>query len=220
MIFYQSAKYAVPSWKAQGSWCDVGKYSIPSSCILLHVPSYTNLDGAYVFKIHSGYYGQTILDGQNILELTYFRGSMWNGDMQASIAIFLDRQASRKQFEALRMIFSGKAGGFMGQFTNLVRNHPRLNFVSTSIDVADDFSYWAAELPKKIVTEVEALIGPQRVEASYEFPAIREDKGKAALNTVTTMGGGTTDSSNTSEAYRRIKKAILTRHITFNWSGP
>jgi len=219
MIFYQSAKDNIPSWKVQGGWCDVGKQSIPSSCMLLHVPSYTNLDGVYVYKIHSGYYEKTILDGLNILELTYFRGSMWSGDIQASIAIFLDNQANRKQLEALRTIFSGKAGGFRRQFAKLVRDHPGLNFISTSIDVADDFTYWSAELPKKIVTEVEALIGPQTV-PGYGFRAIREVEGKAAMNTVTTMGSGTTDLFNTSEAYGRIKKAILGRYITFKWSGP
>ena len=219
MKFYQSVKDNVPSWKIQGGWCDVGRHSLPSSCILLHAPSYTNLDGAYVYKIRSGYYGRTSLDGLNILELAYFKGSMWKGDIQASIAIFLDNQAHRQQYEAFCAILSGKAGGFRKRYAKLVREYPGSNFVSTRIDVADDFSYWAAELPGNIVAELEALVGPQTL-AGYGLWTKREAESKSVLNTVTTMGSGTAGLFNTSERYRRIEKAILSRHINFKWSGP
>lgn len=91
--------------------------------------------------------------------------------------------------------------------------------LTTSEVFTDDFSYWAAELPEKIGTEVEALVGPQTL-SGYGLRTKRKAESKSVLNTVTTTGSGTADLSNTSERYRRIEKAILSRHRTFKWSGP
>jgi hypothetical protein len=220
MRFSQTTNENIPSWKIAGDWCDVSKRNIPTPCMFISFPSCTDCEGAFVYKIRSGYYGQTTLNGLNILELTYFKGSMWSDNLQASIAIFLDNRSHRQQFDALQMIFSGKAGGFMTRFAKLIREHPGLNFVPISINIADDLSYWNAELPEKIVTEVEALIGPQTL-PGYGLQAISESGSEMALTEIATLGSTTTDVINSSAAgYKRIRKVIMSKHITFEWSGP
>jgi hypothetical protein len=220
MRFSKMANENIPSWKIAGDWCDVSKRNIPTPSMLISFPSYTDCEGVFVYKIRSGYYGQTTLDGLNILELTYFKRNMWSGNLQASIAIFLDNRAHRQQFDALQKIFSGKAGGFMTRFAKLIREHPGLNFVPISINIADDLSYWNAKLPEKIVTEIEALIGPQAL-SDYGLRAMSELGSEMALTEIATLGSTTTDVINSSEAgYKRIRKAIMSKHIAFEWSGP
>jgi hypothetical protein len=65
------------------------------------------------YHIKNGPYGQTTLDGLNILALGYFKGNIWAGETKFDCAFFFYERADEKQREALKMIFSGKAGGFM-----------------------------------------------------------------------------------------------------------
>jgi len=39
---------------------------------------------------------------------------------RVNMAIFFDEKANEKQREALNMIFSGRAGGFMAEFAKLI----------------------------------------------------------------------------------------------------
>ena len=43
----------------------------------------------------------------------YFKGNIWAGEIKFDGGFFFDERADEKQREALKMIFSGKAGGFM-----------------------------------------------------------------------------------------------------------
>jgi hypothetical protein len=215
-----SVRDNIPTWKVSGDWFDVCKRNLPSPCIFIHYPSYGDCDGIFAYHIKNGYYGQTTLDGLNILVLTYFQGNFWAGNTKASIAIFLDKKADQQQWEAMQMIFSGKAGGFMAQFAKLIGAHHGVNFTPISIDIADDLSYWSAELPEKVMAEVEALIGPltppgKRVQA---FNAPGSELGPG---TVVTWGRVTSDEGNPSDVgYKRIRRGRLSKHISFEWSGP
>jgi hypothetical protein len=50
----------------------------------------------------------------------YFKGNIWAGDTKFDCAFFVDERADERQREALKMIFTGKAGGFMAEFAKLV----------------------------------------------------------------------------------------------------
>jgi hypothetical protein len=58
------------------------------------------------------------------------------------------------------MVFSGKAGGFMSEFANLVQDVKGPEFAPIKFEVSDDLSHWSAEIPGKIVAKAEALSGP------------------------------------------------------------
>ena len=58
------------------------------------------------------------------------------------------------------MIFSGKAGGFIAEFAKLVREVKGMNFAPIKFEIADDLSYWSAEIPGKVLAKAEALSGP------------------------------------------------------------
>ena len=51
-------------------------------------------DGVLAYHIKNGIYGQTQLDGLNVLVLSYFKGNIWDGETKAT----------EEQREALHMI--------------------------------------------------------------------------------------------------------------------
>jgi hypothetical protein len=86
----------------------------------LQTPTHGDCDAVLAYHIKKGIYGQTQLDGLNVLALSYFRGNIWAGVTKAIISIFFDEKANQEQREALNMIFGGKAGGFMAEFTKII----------------------------------------------------------------------------------------------------
>jgi hypothetical protein len=69
------------------------------------------------YRINSGNYGETPLNGLNLLMVGSFKGNAWQGESKdARMSFFFDERGNEKQREALQMIFRGKAGGFMAEF--------------------------------------------------------------------------------------------------------
>jgi hypothetical protein len=111
------------------------------------------------YHIKNGYYGETSLDGLNVLALSYFKGNVWAGETKVSIASFVDERANQQQREALQMIFTGKAGGFIAEFAKLIEDMRGMNFAPIRFEVAFDLFYWSAEIPGKVIAKAEALSG-------------------------------------------------------------
>ena len=188
----------VTYWKVSGDWFDVCKCNIPCPCTYAETPSYGDCDGVLAYHIRSGHYGQIPLDGLNVLALSYFKGNIWTGEAKASIGLFFDEKANSQQREALQMIFSGKAGGFMAEFAKLVQDVRGVEYAPIKFDVSEDLSYWRAEIPGKVVAKAEALTGPmtpqgKRVQTinapgSETGPGTVATWGKAITNKVDAMG--------------------------------
>jgi hypothetical protein len=95
------------------------------------------------------------LDGLNALGLVYFKGNIWAGNTKMSLAFYFDDRANQQQRDALQMVFSGKAGGFMADLANLIGDVRGTDFAPIKFDIADDLSYWSAEIPGKVVAKAE-----------------------------------------------------------------
>ena len=54
------------------------------------------------------------------MALADFKGNIWASNTKANIAAFFDDRADEKQRDSLKMIFTGKAGGFMDEFAKLI----------------------------------------------------------------------------------------------------
>ena len=207
----------IPDWKVFGDWFDVCKCSIPCPCVFAQTPSYGDCDGVLAYHIRSGYYGQIPLDGLNVLVLSYFKGNIWAGEAKASIGLFFDEKANSQQREALQMIFSGKAGGFMAEFAKL-QDVRGTEYAPIKFEVSEDLSNWSAEIPGKVVAKAEALTGPmtpqgKRVQTinapgSETGPGTVATWGKAIANEVDAMG------------FKWEWNGRSSKHIPFDWSGP
>ena len=82
-----------------------------------------------------------------MLALAYFKGNIWAGATIITVSMFFDERANQQQREALQMIFSGKAGGFMAEIANLIGEVRGIEYAPIKFEIADDLSYWSAEIP-------------------------------------------------------------------------
>jgi hypothetical protein len=71
-----AATSSIPNWKVSGDWFDVCKCNIPCPCIFAQTPTYVDCDGTMAYHINGGSYGETILDGLNVLILDSFKGNI------------------------------------------------------------------------------------------------------------------------------------------------
>ncbi|MGC2483008.1 MAG: DUF1326 domain-containing protein, partial [Nitrososphaeraceae archaeon] len=71
-----------------------------------------------------------------------------------------DSRFSNLKKEALNMIFSGKAGGFMAEIASFLGEVRGIEYAPIKFEIADDLSYWSAEIPGKVLARAEALTGP------------------------------------------------------------
>ena|SRR5688572_3469235 len=210
---------SVPMWKVSGDWFDVCKCDIPCPCIFAQAPTNGECQGVLAYHIKSGLYGDSRLDGLNVLMVGGFKGNAWAGEAKdAKMGFFFDERADEKQREALQLIFMGKAGGFMAEFAKLFGEIRGTEFAPIKFEVADDLASWSAEIPGKVVARAEALTGPmtppgKRVQlinapGSETGPGTVATWGRAAANEVDAMG------------FRWDWKGKSSKHIPFDWAGP
>lgn len=210
----------IPKWSLLGDWFDVCKCNIPCPCTFAQTPSYGDCDGVLVYHIKKGQYGEISLDELNVLVLSYFKGNIWSGNTKADIAVFFDEKANKQQRNALNMIFTGKAGGFMAEFAKLIGEVRGIEFALINFEVADDLAYWSAEIPGKVMAKGEALTGPMTPRGK-RVQTINAPGSEVGPGTVTTWGTAVIDEVNVPDVrYQWKRSGRSSKHITFNWSGP
>ena len=211
---------ATPSWNLSGDWFDVCKCNIPCPCIFAQTPTYGDCDGVLVYHIKKGQYDEIPLNGLNVLALSYFKGNIWSGNTKVDIAVFFDERANKEQRDALNMIFTGKAGGFMAEFAKLIGEVRRIEFAPIKFEIADDLAYWSAEIPGKVFAKGEALTGPMTPKGK-RVQTINAPGSEVGPGTVATWGTAVTDEVNAPEVrYQWKRSGRSSKHIPFNWSGP
>lgn len=210
----------IPKWSLSGDWFDVCKCNIPCPCTFAQTPSYGDCDGVLVYHIKKGQYGEILLDELNVLVLSYFKGNIWSGNTKAEIAVFFDERANKEQRNALNMIFTGKAGGFMAEFAKLIGEVRGIEFALINFEVADHLAYWSAEIPGKVMAKGEALTGPMTPRGK-RVQTINAPGSEVGPGTVTTWGTAVIDEVNVPDVrYQWKRSGRSSKHITFNWSGP
>jgi hypothetical protein len=208
----------IPKWKVLGDFFDVCKCNVPCPCTYAQAPSYGDCDGVLAYHVRSGQYGEASLDGLNVLGLMYFKGNIWAGETKATIGLFFDEKANPQQREALQMIFSGKAGGFMAEFAKLIENVRGMEYAPIRFEVSDDLSRWSAEIPGKVVAKAEALSGPM-TPPGKRVQTINAPGSETGPGTTATWGKAITDEVN-ALGFKWEWNGRSSKHIPFDWSGP
>jgi hypothetical protein len=126
----------IPNWKVSGDFFDVCKCNMPCPCEFAQAPTYGDCDGVLTWHIQKGQYGQLSIDGLNVLGIGSFTVNLWEGNTKVTAAFFMDEKANEQQREALQMIFTGKAGGFMGKFAKLIGDVRGLEFAPIKFEIA------------------------------------------------------------------------------------
>lgn len=173
-----------------------------------------------VYHIKKGQYGETSLDGLNVLILDSFKGNIWAGETKADLALFFDERADEDQRKVLDMIFTGKAGGLMGKFSKLFGKIRGLEYAPIQFEVAGDLGYWSAEIPGKVIARGEALTGPM-TPPDKRVQTLNPPGSEVGPGTVATWGTAVTDEVNVPEfRYQWKRSGRSSKHIAFNWTGP
>lgn len=210
----------IPKWSLSGDWFDVCNCNIPCPCTFAQTPSYDNCEGVMVYHIKKGQYGETSLDGLNVLILDSFKGNIWAGETKADLALFFDERADEDQRKVLDMIFTGKAGGLMGKFSKLFGKIRGLEYAPIQFEVAGDLGYWSAEIPGKVIARGEALTGPM-TPPDKRVQTLNPPGSEVGPGTVATWGTAVTDEVNVPEfRYQWKRSGRSSKHIAFNWTGP
>lgn len=209
---------SVPQWRLTGDWFDVCKCNIPCPCYFAQPPTHGDCEGTMVWHIREGRYGDVVLDGLNVLALGAFRGNVWAGESKAAIGVFFDERADERQQEALKMIFTGEAGGWPAQFAELVGEMRGVELAPIEFAADDDLEWWTAHIPGRVEAQGEALTGPttpagQRVQVHN--PAGSE----VGPGAVATQGVAVMDRAEGFE-FRWERSGRSSKHMTFRWSGP
>jgi hypothetical protein len=210
----------IPSWNLKGDWFDVCNCNIPCPCTFAQSPSYGDCQGVMAYHINKGQYGETSLDGLNVLILDSFKGNIWAGETKADLALFFDERADEDQRKALDMIFTGKAGGLMGKFANLFGKVRGLEYTPIKFEVAEDLGYWSAEIPGKVIAKAEALTGPM-TPPGKRVQTINAPGSEVGPGAVATWGRTVTNEVDVPEVrYQWKTSGKSSKHFPFDWAGP
>lgn len=208
----------VPAWWMKGDWFDACSCNIPCPCGFAQAPTNNHCEGVMAYHIREGAYGEVELDGLNVIAVVEFEGNAWAKENPVSLGMLMDERASEEQRQALQQVFSGEAGGWMGQFAELVGDVRGLEFVPIELEVADDLAHWRVDIPGKLSARAEALTGPTtppgaRVQlhnapGSETGPGQVMTWGKAVESEVDAFG------------VRGTWVGQSSKHIPFDWTGP
>jgi hypothetical protein len=208
----------IPSWKASGDWFDVCKCKIPCPCEFAQEPTYGDCEGVLAYHIRNGYYGNTSLDGLNAICIGAFEGNIWKGETKINLGFFFDERADKGQREALQMIFSGKAGGFMAELAKLMGEIRGIDFAPIKFEISDDLGYWSAEIPGKVFAKAEALDGPT-TPPGKRVQTLNPPGSEVGPGGVATWGIAVRDEVD-AMGFKWKRGGKSSKHIPFAWEGP
>jgi hypothetical protein len=205
-------------WRVAGDWFDVCKCAIPCPCTFAQAPTYGDCDGILAWHIRDGRYGDTPLDGLNVVALGSFEGNIWAGETKVTVGMYMDERADESQREAMTVVFTGQGGGWPAEFASLIGEVRGIEYAPITFEIADDLAYWAAEVPGKAAARAEALTGPttpdgQRVQL-HNAPGAEIGPGQIA-----TWGRATADRAD-GFGFKWEWDGRSSKHFPFEWQGP
>jgi hypothetical protein len=208
----------IPRWRLVGDWFDTCKCDIPCPCEFAQPPTGNLCEGVLAYHIREGSFGDTQLDGLNLVALGVFEGNIWAGEASPILGLFIDERADSEQRQALQTIFGGQAGGWPAAFAKLVGEIRGVEFAPISFTIDEKLASWSVEIPDRVEARAEALTGPtadpaQRVQllnppGSEIGPGGIATWARATINHVDAFG------------FKWEWDGKSSKHIPFSWSGP
>ncbi|MGR8947899.1 MAG: DUF1326 domain-containing protein [Gammaproteobacteria bacterium] len=208
----------IPTWWLKGNWFDVCSCNIACPCEFAQPATNGHCEALLAWHIREGEYGAIDLAGFNLVGLSSFDGNVWDNPDDWEMGLFIDERADDAQREALVAIWSGQAGGWMKNFSELIAKDRGIEFAPIEFEIADNLAYWRAEIPGLVEARAEALGGPTTPEGelvqmtnppgSEVGPGGPATWAKATRNSVNALGFNWEWSGQSS------------KHIPFDWIGP
>jgi len=208
----------VPDWWMKGDWFDVCSCTVPCPCSFAQAPTNNRCEGVMAYHVREGAYGDTRLSDLNVIALVTFTGNAWAKENPVTLGIFMDQRAEEAQRTALQMVFSGRAGGWMGVFAELVGEVRGVEFVPITFEVAKDLAHWRAEIPDRLKAFAEALSGPTTPPGA-RVQLLNTPGSEVGPGQVTTWGKAVTNEVD-GFGFHWSWAGRSSKHIPFDWTGP
>lgn len=208
---------AIPQWRLVGDWFDICSCDIPCPCEFAQPPTNNVCIGLLAWHVRSGQYGETSLDGLNVLAIGTFEGNIWAG-ASAQMGFYFDERADARQREALESIFGGRAGGWPEGFAKLVGDMRGFEYVPIAFELADDLASWRTEIPERVVGRAEALSGPT-TPPGKRVQLINPPGSEVGPGQVATWGRSVEVRAE-GFGMNWTGESRSSKHIPFDWSGP
>ena len=123
------------SWRMQGDILEACSCNVTCPCNFGGDPTQVPCDAILAFRIQEGNYGNTQLNGLNMVLYVRIPGNLFQGSW--TLGAYLDDRASTEQMQALETILSGEAGGMFGALSGLIANALPPKQVPISFQTAD-----------------------------------------------------------------------------------
>ncbi len=208
----------VPQWWMKGDWFDVCSCNIACPCEFAQPPTNNKCQGVLAYHVRQGRYGDARLDDFSVIAVAEFEGNIWAQEAKISLGLFIDDRANEQQRQALHMVFSGQAGGFMAGFAKSIGEVRGIEFVPIAFDIAEDLAYWKAEIPNLVSAEAEALTGPTTPKGA-RVQTLNPPGSEVGPGQVATWGKTKTNLVN-AYGFQWDWAEQSSKHIPFDWSGP
>ena len=96
------------AWRVRGDVMEACNCTTTCPCNFGSDPTQGFCEAIVAWRIQEGLYGNTRLDGLNVVSYVRMPGNIFQGNWTAGL--YLDQRATQEQVEALESIFSGQAG--------------------------------------------------------------------------------------------------------------
>ncbi|RDI74591.1 hypothetical protein Gocc_1480 [Gaiella occulta] len=136
-------------WRVKGDYFENCNCDVVCPCLfsaqepMTSTPTQGACEVPFAFHVDEGHFGDTPLDGLNVVAMLRTPGPMGEGN--ATVALYLDERADDAQRDALQAIFGGSAGGPMGLLAPLVGEV--LGVTTAPISYTRDGNRRSAEIP-------------------------------------------------------------------------
>ena len=215
----RSNKSGIPPWKISGDWFDVCSCYIPCPCTFAQPPTGNACEVLLAYQITEGHFGSTPMQGLKVVILASLLGNVWAG-AKLDVGVIFDAAADAEQRRGLELIFTGQAGGWMGQFCKTIRSVRGVTFADISVEVDNALERWQVSIPNMVEASGVALTGPtadpaKRVQ-TFNAPGSEVGPTEAA----TTWGSSTAGRWRAFGFIQDLPQGRNSKHIPFAWSGP
>lgn len=209
----------IPDWRLEGDWFDVCTCNVPCPCSFAQPPTNNSCDVIFVYHVRVGNYGGVPLNGLNAVMFGELRGNVWGGD-KLSVGFALDSNASEQQQEALTQILTGKAGGWMGQLSQVFSDIRSIEVLPIKVEIDSNLDSWNVDIPDILNAGGEALTGPtsdpgKRVQTTNPPGSEVGPSGK-----IITWARSTHSTWSRMGFKQNIPAGQNSKHMTFQWNGP
>ena len=143
-------------WKVEGDYFENCNCDVVCQCVFLSDPDKGHCDLGVAWHIELGGFEGAKLDGLNVAGVFHTPGNMVKqGNWEA--ALYLDKRANAQQAEALGRIFSGQAGGHLGNVAPLISKV--LGVKQVPIEFKIQGKVRSVHIPEILDMEVEPMKG-------------------------------------------------------------